>query len=336
MLARKARYWIGGLASIVFLGLFVLRTDVDKAIDALLEADYIYLAPAIAVFFVSVWFRSWRWATILRPFLVIRVHHLYPYVVIGSMVNNVLPARAGELVRTYVLGQRYGVKKMTVLGTVAIDRLFDGIALLGIYVVVAFASDTNNLLTWIAVVGALAFGVVTALFLTLVYRPDLAQRPIDAVVRRAPLRIRDKLATSVDLFIKGLQPLRSPIIIGSVLTLSLIAWFCETSMYYILGFAFDLDQPFHVYLLVAAAANLVIALPPSQGGIGPFELVAREVLVLAGVGASTASAYALALHAALLLPVIVAGLVFLWLVNLNIGRVLRADAEQGLLSETPG
>jgi glycosyltransferase 2 family protein len=105
-------------------------------------------------------------------------------------------------------------------------------------------------------------------------------------------------------------------------------------MYYILGFAFNLDEPFYVYLLVAAAANLVIALPPSQGGIGPFELVTREVLVLAGVTASTASAYALALHAALLLPVIVLGVIFLWVVNLNIGRALKSERDNQLLSES--
>jgi glycosyltransferase 2 family protein len=250
------------------------------------------------------------------------------------MVNNILPARAGELVRTYVLGERYGVRKMIVLGTVAIDRLFDGIALLGIYVVVAFLSDTSPLLTWIAVVGAIAFGVISALFLTMVYATDLADRAVVRISNYLPERFREKFSSSADLFMQGLQPLRSPTVMVTVLALSLAAWFCETTMYYILGFAFNLDEPFYVYLLVAAAANLVIALPPSQGGIGPFELVTREVLVLAGVTASTASAYALALHAALLLPVIVLGVIFLWVVNLNIGRALKSERDNQLLSES--
>lgn len=306
------------------------------AIDDLLEADYRYLLPAIAVFFLSVWFRAWRWATILRQFLVIRVYALYPYVVIGSMVNNILPARAGELVRTYVLGERYGLRKMLVLGTVAIDRLFDGIALLGIYVVVAFLSDTSSLLTWIAVVGAIAFGIITAVFLVMVYATSFAERVIFGLVSRMPERFQEKFKSSAQLFMQGLAPLRSPSVLASVLVLSLLAWFCETTMYYILGFAFDIDEPFYVFLLVAASANLVIALPPSQGGIGPFELVTREVLVLAGVTASTASAYALALHAALLLPVILLGAIFLWLVNLDIGRVLKSERDNQLLSESAG
>ena len=332
---RSARYWLGALASLAFLFVFYLRTDVEAAIDDLLGADYRYLVPATAVFLLSIWFRAWRWGTILRPFLKIRTYALYPYVVIGSMVNNVLPARAGELVRTYVLGQRYGVRKMTVLGTVAIDRLFDGIALLGIYVCVAFLSDTSPLLTWIAVVGALAFGLITALFMTLVFSPRFGPWLIQWVISRLPSRFRERVEGAAYRFLEGLQPLRNPFVIASVAALSVAAWLCETTMYYILGFAFDIDEPFHVYLLVAAAANLIIALPPSQGGIGPFELVAKEVLVLAGVTSATASAYALALHAALLLPVIVLGIIFLWIVNIDLGRVMKEEAEAGLLAETP-
>ncbi|MPZ23490.1 MAG: flippase-like domain-containing protein [Dehalococcoidia bacterium] len=332
-LLSRRRFLLGLAASLVFLAIFVLRTDIDGAWEDLKRADYVYVIPAVGVFFVSVWFRAWRWGTVLRPFLVIPTYRLYPYVIIGSMANNILPARAGELVRTYVLGQRYGVKKMVVLGTVAIDRLFDGIALLAIYVVVALISDTNTLLTYIAVAGAAAFGLITAVFFTAVYRPQLAERLLVSLSRWLPRRLQDTALAASRSFLVGLEPLRRPEIIVGVLALSLAAWLGETTMYYILGLGFNLDQPFEVYLLVAAAANLVIALPPSQGGIGPFELVTREVLVLAGVGASVASAYAVALHAALLLPVIVLGLVFLWLVQLDIRRVLKGDDDGSLLAD---
>jgi glycosyltransferase 2 family protein len=326
----KARYWIGAVLSIVFLAVLALRTDLGDTWDDLQAADYRYLTPAVAALLVSIWFRAWRWSAILHPFLSIRIYRLYPYVVIGSMVNNVLPARAGELVRTYVLGERYGVKKMVVLGTVAIDRLFDGLALLAIYVVVAFATDTNELLTYIAVGAALAFGAVSAVFLMAVLKPELSTRFIDFVGSKLPQGFRAPFERSAHLFVTGLQPMRSPRVMAAVMVLSLLAWFGETTMYYILGFAFDLDQPFHVYLLVAAAANLVIALPPSQGGIGPFELVTKEVLVLAGATSSAATAYAVTLHAALLLPVILLGIIFLWVVNLDIGRVLRSEGESSL------
>jgi hypothetical protein len=74
--------------------------------------------------------------------------------------------------------------------------------------------------------------------------------------------------------------------------------------------------------MVAAAANLAITLPSTSGGIGPFELLAKETLTFLGVGSAVAGAYAVALHGLLLLPVIVAGLIFLWAINLSFGRTL--------------
>jgi len=64
-------------------------------------------------------------------------------------------------------------------------------------------------------------------------------------------------------------------------------------------------------------------LPSTSGGIGPFEALAKETLVFVGVGTSAAAAYAVALHALLLLPVVVAGLIFLWVINLSLGEALR-------------
>jgi hypothetical protein len=80
--------------------------------------------------------------------------------------------------------------------------------------------------------------------------------------------------------------------------------------------------------MVAAAANLAITLPSSSGGIGPFEFFAKETLMVVGVGRDLAGAYAVALHGLLLVPVIVAGLFFLWAINLSLGQALGRPASQ--------
>jgi hypothetical protein len=93
-------------------------------------------------------------------------------------------------------------------------------------------------------------------------------------------------------------------------------------MYYLVGLSFDIGEGFAAYLMVTAAANLAITLPSASGGIGPFEFLAKETLTFLGVGSAVAGAYAVALHGLLLLPVIVAGLIFLWAINLSLGRTL--------------
>lgn len=107
-------------------------------------------------------------------------------------------------------------------------------------------------------------------------------------------------------------------------------------MYFLVGLSFNLGQGFAAYIMVTAAANLAISLPSTSGGIGPFELLAKETLVFLGVGSAAAGAYAVALHGFLLLPVIAAGLVFLWAINLSLPRTLgRAREPLPALAEQP-
>jgi uncharacterized membrane protein YbhN (UPF0104 family) len=113
---------------------------------------------------------------------------------------------------------------------------------------------------------------------------------------------------------------------------STVAWALEATMYFMVGVSFSLGEAFPIYLMVAAAANLAISVPSTSGGIGPFEALTKETLAFVGVGASAAAAYAVALHALLLLPVVVAGLVFLWAINLSLGEALRRPTEPALAS----
>jgi len=77
------------------------------------------------------------------------------------------------------------------------------------------------------------------------------------------------------------------------------------------------------YFMATAAANLAISLPSSSGGIGPFEFFAARSLELFGVAAEPASAFSIALHAALLVPITLLGLGFLWWHNLSLAEALR-------------
>jgi uncharacterized membrane protein YbhN (UPF0104 family) len=108
--------------------------------------------------------------------------------------------------------------------------------------------------------------------------------------------------------------------------MSVLSWTLEATMYYIVALAFDIHEPFYVFLLLTAAANLAIAIIASQGGVGPFELVVKETLVAFGVAEGVASAYAIGLHALLLFPIIALGLFFIWSMKLTFGDMLKPSA----------
>jgi uncharacterized membrane protein YbhN (UPF0104 family) len=126
----------------------------------------------------------------------------------------------------------------------------------------------------------------------------------------------------LDAFLSGLAALRSPPVMLLAAIVSVASWVVEATMYFVVGEAFHLDVGFDVYLIIVAAANLALSIFASPGGVGPFELATREVLVLYNVPSAAASAYAIALHALLLAPVIVLGIALLWSMQMSFRQIM--------------
>ena len=243
------------------------------------------------------------------------------------MANNLLPARTGELVRAYILGERHQMSKMSVMGTIAVERTFDAIVLLLFLVsVAAFVGLSQALAVIVAVVAPISL-LLLGVFLLVASSQERADRCISWLLRVLPERFRDRARSWVTPFVEGLQALRSARVVAVVLAATVVAWALEATMYFMVGVSFNVGEAFPIFLLVAAAANLAITLPSTSGGIGPFEFFAREALVLVGVGSALATDYAIALHGLLLLPVIVVGLYFLWMIHLSLGQLLRRPAQ---------
>ncbi len=95
---RSWRVWAGLLVSLVFIYFALRNQDFGHIWQALREAEYGWLIPAVAVYFLGVMVRAVRWHYLLRAVQDIPPRRLFPIVVIGYMANNILPLRAGEVV----------------------------------------------------------------------------------------------------------------------------------------------------------------------------------------------------------------------------------------------
>ncbi|HEX5689528.1 MAG TPA: lysylphosphatidylglycerol synthase transmembrane domain-containing protein, partial [Roseiflexaceae bacterium] len=106
---RSWKFWLGVVVSIFFLVLALRGLDLRDFWTTVRHANYWWLIPGVAIYFVAVWARTWRWHYMLRHIRRVSLGRLFPIVVIGYMGNNVYPARAGELLRSYVLKRKEGV-----------------------------------------------------------------------------------------------------------------------------------------------------------------------------------------------------------------------------------
>lgn len=338
ILLKSRGFWLGILVSAIFIGLFVRSTDFGEVRDAFGDANPWLALASLPVYFLGLWMRTLRWQYLLRPVRRVSAVRLYPVVIIGLMANNLIPARAGELARAYVLGQRERISKTTTLGTIAVDRLFDGITLIPMMLLVAaFAHSDASFpvgfgrslnFAGLGVVMAVLFGIALGVLFYLALA-ERGQRQLHALLARfAPERLHTRIETVLNSFFDGLRALKSPVDLGIAWLMSLVSWTLEATMYWIVALAFGIHEPFYVFLLLTAAANLAIAIVASQGGIGPFELVVSKTVVAFGAATELGGAYAIGLHAILLFPIIIIGLYLMWSMKLTFGDMLKSSSSE--------
>ena len=336
------RLWLGVGVSTAFLVFLIWTIDFDDLLRALRQANYLYVIPAVLVYFVGVYFRALRWKYILSPLRSIPARRLYPVVVIGYAANNVLPARAGELVRAYYMAQRERFSGSTALATIGVERIYDGLTLFVLSVVSALVlllmgvfGEVGDIYRNAALALAGAAGVVllaALVVITFIATNSRTPQVIDRVLTLLPGRARPRLKELASNFVRGLSILSSPRQHGLIFLFSLPVWLGEIAVYLTIAYSFGLDQYFGnplafflAIVLVTATSNLSTAFPVSIGGIGPFELLAQQPLAVMGVDSAAAASYALVVHlVALWLPVNLAGLALMWRENLSLKQLASA------------
>ena len=339
------RFWLGPIVSLLFFGLLFWRIDLSGTWRILQEANYLFMLPGVVIYFISVVFRTLRWQVLLLPLRRISARRLFPVVVVGYMANNLLPRPLGEVVRSYYVGRREGVSTSAALATVAVERVFDGVTLLFFLVAVlvflpvtgsiqGLVKEVGILWTVLAVAIAVAFVLILGLLTLVAHRPLWALRSVATVTRRLPGRVGAQVTEIAGLFVTGLGVLRNPRRLAALSLLCLPVWLMEAAMYYVIGFSFDMSSALGgpammaaAMLAVTATSNLATSLPGSQGGIGPFEFFGAATLFVLGVEKEIAVAYAVALHVALLSPVTLLGLLYLWLGRDSLVRLVRMREE---------
>jgi glycosyltransferase 2 family protein len=311
---KRSFFWIGILVSILFMGLALRGLRLDAFWADVQNAALWWVLPGIALYFVAVWFRAWRWAFMLRALpgvdrSRITANRLYSTVVIGYMGNNIYPARIGEVLRAWVLRRNEGVPMPSSLATVVLERVIDGLVmvafvLIGLPSVPTLSAQAASVIT----LALAAFGIVIGVFFWFALAPQTAERLAAAIVNRAlPERLRTPVLGLVSRFVEGAKSLRSPVDLGLIVLASAITWLIETGKYWCIAQAFGIELTFVGLMLVNGVSNLFTIIPAAPGAVGTFDaggiLAARAL----GVPESLASAYILVLHVALWVPVTALG-----------------------------
>lgn len=336
---KRWQFWVGLLISALFLYLVLRKIDYTTLWQVLKAANYWWLLPGIAVYFVALWVRSWRWHYLLRPLKAISTRTMFPIVTIGYAGNNIFPARAGEVVRAVVLKRKEGVPISASLATVIVERVFDGIVMLAfVFVNLAELTRLTSVtidiagvkfgIREVAIWGSVAFFGALAVFLIAAMFPGPTDRLLTWLVGRlAPARMRDNTLGISRRFLGGLESLRSPLDVMMVFFTSVLIWLLETVKYWFVMHAFRFSVSFFALMLMNGVVNLATTIPSAPGYLGTFDLPGIAVLQAYNVSFDTAASYTFVLHFALWFPVTVLGLYYMFREGIKWTETIKAKDE---------
>lgn len=325
---KRWRLWFGLLISGGLLVAVLRGQRLPEVWAALREADYVWLFPGIAIYFLAVWARAWRWHYLLRPLEPVASRQLFPIVCIGYMGNNIYPARAGEVLRSYVLRRRTGISMSASLATIVVERIFDGLVmLLFVFVTLPLAGLEARYQSFVVFFSILFFGALV-LFLALAVHTERVERIYNEVIHALlPPRVRDPIQHGLNRFLTGLHSLRSRRDVVMLFATSVIIWLFETGKYWFVMHAFPFRVNFYVLMLMNGVVNLFTTLPAAPGYIGTFDAPGIQILENFGVPAEVATAYTAVLHAALWFPITALGAFYLWRERLSWEQV-KVEVEE--------
>lgn len=324
---RWLRPALGVVVSLGLLWLVFRATDLTTLVESIGHANYLVLLPAIPIYFVGVWIRSARWQLLLRPVAHVSVGKLLRATLIGFTVNNLMPVRLGEIVRAFLLTRWQGVPPAASLATILVERLFDGVTLCGVVALAWIWVPLHGWLATAAVLGGLAFAGASTLVLLAALWPNGLLAIVKVVARRLPDRPQRVLLALSATFLDGLAVLRQGRVLLLTCVMSVVAWLTEAMLYWLILIGFGVHLSPLAPVVGMAAANLGTMMPSLPGFVGTFHLPLQAVLIdLFGVEKNLATSYTIVVHASLILPVVLIGLVLLSREGLSLADVSRRAA----------
>jgi uncharacterized protein (TIRG00374 family) len=309
---NRRRIFLGFAVSAVFLFFALRGQDYGAIREAFSQVTYWYLIPALLLYFTGVMVRAYRWSVLLRPVGKVPARQLVGINAVGLMANNVLPLRTGEFVRAYALSQKTNISKSTGLATIAVERIFDGMALLAFIAGSMLFVDLTSQLKHVAELAMVIFALALIALVLLAKGGRLRDRMLRLALGPLPEKLASRVNQMAEAFISGLGIFHRWRELFIVSVTSLIAWGFEASAYWVVARAFggQIEAVMGVpeTLLTAGIANLATLVPSSPGYVGPYE--AAVILVLngaLGLSRELALSYGVLMHVMLWLPVTIWG-----------------------------
>ena len=322
--------------AVLLLALFLRNANLGEVWRVMRQARLGLVAVGVALLFFGYACRAARWQVMLAPLGPTRFAVALRATVIGFAASFVLPARAGEVVRPWLLARREGLPVAAAFATILLERVLDLVtvlALLGLYFV-AFDPGLSALdpaLYGAVRAGALLASVAAAVgmgvLLACAADPARLSRLVAWSTAWLPDRPRLLVASLSQSFAEGLTSVREPRRLALALAWSLPLWIAIAAQIWVVSVALGVVLPAAGSLLVTALLVVGVAVP-TPGAVGGYHEAYRlAVTTFFGIENDRAVAAAIVLHAVGFVPTLAVGAWMMAVEGLSIGSLATTTQE---------
>lgn len=278
--------------------------ELSLIIEQLKSADYGFIFFAVLATAFSYLVRSFRWIYFFeKP--TPNFSTAFCCLIYGFFMNNVLPARMGELVRAHVGGRLMKLSRAHILATIAGERLADGLVISVIFAVCYLTSSQEIYHHQGLLYVSYLFLVISVLTGLVLWQQKIVLICLEKLSLILPGRLSQYSFRRMKRFMEGLAPLYQIKRLFLIITLSVVVWAIELFVYYLVSSAFKIDLSISALSIFLVAVNFSSLIPAAPGGIGVIEAFATFVLTKIGVPKETAFAMVASQH---LIQILVVGI----------------------------
>jgi glycosyltransferase 2 family protein len=286
-----------GLAiSVVALVLVFRSVDVASAWDTLKGAQLQWVVLLVLLVIGDVVLRALRWQVLLLPLARVSYRDTQASLLVGYLANNVLPARLGEVVRSHDFGERTGISRTTILGTIVIERVVDTMVVVSIAAVAILVLSVRGIVASAVLVGF----AVTALLVVAIAVGMAAHRLPGAERVRTFLGRWPRVRHLLSKLRVGLSVVSDPRSMTLAVILSIASWSLTVLAFAAAAQAVGVQPTIGQAALLAAGTNLATAIPAAPGYVGTFELAVVTIAASVGIPRESALAFGILTHVAIL------------------------------------
>jgi len=311
---RKWLAWLGATISFLILLLVFSRVNLKEVVGSVRRLGWGHWLIGSMVYLTSFFPRGLRWKLMLPESRRLSTGWITKSVVIGYAANNLLPFRLGEVVRSYIVGHRFHLPKLTCLATIGAEKVLDGCCLLGMLAaslpfVTIQSNSTGNFNRMFLLAAALFGGAIISCFALAFWDRQL--------VPLAERRLPRPAARTIRAGINALTIFKQGKTFFAVVCLTILVWLLEAACFIYFLRQMGIEGAWSKGVFCLAIVNFSILVPSAPGYVGVFQAGTVAAFIAMGQDISTGLAFGVATHAAQFIPTTLIGVALASMMGLN-------------------